>query len=392
MLARVAVAAREEKHREDRQPRHAHAATLARYNAGVERLLRLVVAIAIANTARQASAHQTSVKYIDLSLADTRVDVTLRFAPGDVTEPLHLPADAQPPMADVLANPAVAPYVQHWLAIVGCPTVTAPVLAKADDKFVAATWSATCAEASRSVTLDFAGFFALDKRHEAIVRLTAPDAKPIQTIVRAGDSPVTLRAGHSPSLLAWVKTGMDHIFEGTDHILFVISLLLVVMLWRSSDWHLRGYVLTLRSTAVVITAFTIAHSISLIAAALGYVQLPGRFVECMIALSIAYTAIEDIVKPDVRWRFLLTFGFGLVHGLGFASTLAELLPPSDVIVPLLCFNIGVEVGQLTIVLVALPLLYVVAKLFGAARYRRVVLPVLASAIALVALQMFAERI
>jgi hypothetical protein len=360
----------------------------------VQPILRLVVVIAISitATAREASAHQTSVKYIDLALDGDRVGITLRFAPGDVTEPLHLPPDAQPAMADVLGNPAVAPYVQRWLVLASCPAVTAPVLAKADDKFVAATWTATCAEASRSVTLDFSAFFALDKRHEAIVRLAAPGAKPIQTIVRAGDSPVVLRAGHSPSLLAWIRTGMDHIYEGTDHILFVISLLLVVMLWRSSDWQLRSYGLTLRSTAVVITAFTIAHSISLIAAALGYVELPSRFVECMIALSIAYTAVEDIAKPDVRWRFFLTFGFGLIHGLGFASTLSELLPPSDVIVPLLCFNIGVEVGQLTIVLVALPLLYALAKLLGAARYRRVVLPVLAGAIALVALQMFAERI
>lgn len=352
-----------------------------------------IVAIFVLLVSSSASAHQTSVKYIDLALDGNRVDVTLRFAPGDVTEPLHLPADAQPPMADVIGSAAVAPFVQHWLAITNCPAVTAPVLAKADDKFVAATWTATCASATRSVTLDFAGFFALDRRHEAIVRLVAPETEPIQTIVRAGDSPVTLRAGHSPSLLAWIRTGMDHIYDGTDHILFVISLLLVVMLYRGGgDWHLRGYVLTLRSTAGVITAFTIAHSISLIAAALGYVELPSRFVECMIALSIAYTAIEDIAKPDVRWRFFLTFGFGLIHGLGFASTLSELLPPSDVILPLLCFNVGVEVGQLTIVLVALPLLYVIARILGAARYRRVLLPILGSAIALVAIQMFVERI
>ena len=69
----------------------------------------------------------------------------------------------------------------------------------------------------------------------------------------------------------------------------------------------------------------------------------------MIAASIVYTAIEDVVRPDVRWRFALTFAFGLVHGLGFASMLEELLPPGDVVVPLLVFNLGVELGQLTIV-------------------------------------------
>jgi hypothetical protein len=185
---------------------------------------------------------------------------------------------------------------------------------------------------------------------------------------------------------------MDHIYDGIDHILFVISLLLVVMLYRGTKWELRGFMLTLKSTGLVITAFTIAHSISLIAAALGYVSLSSRFVECMIALSIAYTAIEDIAKPDVRWRFVLTFAFGLVHGLGFASTLANLLPPRDVVVPLLCFNIGVEIGQLTIVLGVLPILYLVARTCGAQRYRLYVLPVVAGVIAAVGLVMFAHRI
>jgi hypothetical protein len=142
----------------------------------------------------------------------------------------------------------------------------------------------------------------------------------------------------------------------------------------------RAFVPTLRATAVVITAFTVAHSMSLIAAALGWVELPSRVVESLIALSIAYTAAEDIARPDVRWRFVLTFGFGLVHGLGFASTLAVQLPPSHVVVPLLCFNVGVELGQLTIVLVALPVFYMLARELGAARYRQRVMPAIAAAI------------
>jgi hypothetical protein len=130
----------------------------------------------------------------------------------------------------------------------------------------------------------------------------------------------------------------------------------------------------------VITAFTIAHSVSLISASLGWVHLPSRFVESMIALSIAYTAIENVVRPDVPWRFWLTFGFGLVHGLGFASTLSVLLPPRGVIVPLLCFNVGVELGQLTIVVVALPAFYVIARALGAGVYRRTLMPVISGGI------------
>jgi hypothetical protein len=208
---------------------------------------------------------------------------------------------------------------------------------------------------------------------------------------------VTLRAGAgSPSLLAWIHAGIDHIFSGRDHIAFVLSLLLVVMLYRGAGsggptWHTRALAPTLRSTATVVTAFTIAHSMSLIAASLGWVHLPGQLVESLIALSIVYTAFEDIVRPDVRWRYALTFGFGLVHGLGFASVLAELLPPHDVIVPLLCFNLGVELGQLSIVLVALPVLFAVARWLGAERYRRGLMPVLAGIIVVLGLNWLIGR-
>jgi hypothetical protein len=172
----------------------------------------------------------------------------------------------------------------------------------------------------------------------------------------------------------------------------VLALLLVVMLARgSTSWELRPLSRTLRSTAMVITAFTVAHSVSLIAASLGWIELPSRFVESAIALSIAYTAAEDVLHPDVRWRFALTFAFGLVHGLGFASTLAVMLPPHDVVAPLLLFNLGVEIGQLTIVLVALPALYAFAQTIGAERYRRVAMPVLAIAVFVFGLLLLIER-
>lgn len=357
-------------------------------------LVLVVVAVVAALTA-PAAAHQTSVKYVDLTVtSDKTLAVTVKLAPSDVTEPMGLANDAKPPVADALAHPGVPAYVQGWFAIAGC-TAGTPTAGPANDAaFVAVSYTATC-ETPRELALDFTPFFQLDARHEAIIRITAPGATAVSTIVRAGEPRVTLRAGEAPSLLAWVKTGMDHIYEGIDHILFVIALLLVVMLQRGvgpGEWHTRGFVLTLKSTAVVITAFTVAHSITLIAAALGMVALPSSFVEAVIAASIAYTAVEDVVKPDVRWRFVLTFAFGLVHGVGFAGTLAGLLPPTDVVVPLLCFNLGVEIGQLSIVLVVLPLLWLAARKIGAARYRRHVLPLLAAPIFLVGLAMVVDRV
>jgi hypothetical protein len=352
---------------------------------------RLVFVLALVAFAPRAFAHQTSVKYVDLAIRDSTVNVELRCAATDVTEPMGLPTDATPTVSDALKHASIAPYVQRWLVLAGC-TTTPPTAAATDAKFLAITWTATCPRVDE-LTLDLSALFALDAKQEVIVQLAAPGRSTIQTIIRADHAKTTLRAGESPSLVAWIRTGMHHIYGGVDHILFVLALLLVVMLYRGpGTWHTRSFWLTLRSTALVITAFTIAHSISLIAAALGYVELPSGFVEAMIALSIAYTAAEDVVKPDVTWRYWLTFGFGLIHGLGFAGTLAELLPPRDVVLPLLCFNVGVEVGQLSIVLVALPVLFAVARVAGGERYRNKVLPSLAGIIFLLGLTMFVERI
>ena len=338
---------------------------------------------------RVASAHQTSVKYVDISLDEARAQIHVKVAPGDVTEPLGLAADSKPSVADAVRSPAVAPFVAHWIAAssYGQPcTPSTPATAPDDEgKFVVISWTVTCPRIATD--LDFKAFFAIDQRHVAIVHV---EPSGNDAIVRADSPHLVLR--EKPSLLAWVREGMNHIYTGRDHISFVLALLLVVMLVRKPDWQVRPPIATLRATATVITAFTIAHSVSLIAASLGWVHLPSRFVESMIALSIAYTAIENILRPDVPWRFWLTFGFGLIHGLGFASTLAVLLPPRGVIVPLLCFNLGVEIGQLTIVVVALPAFYVIARALGAGVYRRTLMPVISAGIFVLGALWLIERV
>ena len=187
---------------------------------------------------------------------------------------------------------------------------------------------------------------------------------------------------------------MDHIYGGPDHVCFVLALLLVVVLARrpgEPGFAVRPPLATVRATAAIITAFTIAHSLSLIAASLGWISLPSRWVESVIAASILYTAIENVVRPDAPWRFWLTFAFGLVHGLGFASQLEERLPSTHVVVPLLAFNIGVELGQLTIVAVALPVCWFAARTLGAVRYRAFVVRGLAVVLSVVAIKWLIER-
>ena len=156
--------------------------------------------------------------------------------------------------------------------------------------------------------------------------------------LRVGSGSLTAAAGRYTSL------GIEHILEGYDHLLFVFALLLIV----SNGWML----------VKTITAFTLAHSITLALATLGIVGLPPRPVEAAIALSIVFLAVEIMHARDgrigltYRSPWLVAFGFGLLHGFGFAGALADIgLPQAEVPVALLFFNVGVEIGQLMFVLV-----------------------------------------
>jgi hydrogenase/urease accessory protein HupE len=146
----------------------------------------------------------------------------------------------------------------------------------------------------------------------------------------------------------YLRLGIEHILFGIDHLLFVLALIILVREWRR--------------VAVTVTAFTIAHSITLAAATLGFVHVPGRPVEAAIALSIVLVAVEVVNArrghPSVtaRWPWLVAFAFGLLHGFGFAGALSEVgLPQHAIPLALLFFNLGVEVGQLAFVALVMAL-------------------------------------
>jgi hypothetical protein len=145
--------------------------------------------------------------------------------------------------------------------------------------------------------------------------------------------------------LEFVWLGIEHIFNGYDHILFLLGVIL-----------LGGKFINL---VKFVTAFTIAHSLTLILAALQIIVLPPRFVESLIALSIVYIAAENFFVKNTDQRWVITFIFGLIHGFGFAGVLTELgLPQKGLVAALLSFNIGVEIGQIVIVGLLYPLILV----------------------------------
>ncbi len=157
---------------------------------------------------------------------------------------------------------------------------------------------------------------------------------------------------------AYVAQGVGHIWSGYDHILFLMALLLPAVLTRvDGAWQpVDSFRAALIAVVKTVTAFTLAHSVTLTLAALGYIQIPSRLVESAIAASVAVAALNNVrpmVRQDGTWP--MAFAFGLVHGLGFASAMFELgLPRATLLPALIGFNIGVELGQLAIVAVFLP--------------------------------------
>jgi hydrogenase/urease accessory protein HupE len=157
------------------------------------------------------------------------------------------------------------------------------------------------------------------------------------------------------SIREFIVLGIEHILIGYDHIAFLLALIVIG--------------LSVREVLKIITAFTMAHSITLLLAALQIVSLNSRFVETVIALSICYIALENLFKKEVKYRWLITFCFGLIHGFGFASVLQDfIVGKSDLVLSVLSFNVGVEIGQLLIFLVMLPVLHLLKNRF---EFRRI---------------------
>jgi hydrogenase/urease accessory protein HupE len=185
---------------------------------------------------------------------------------------------------------------------------------------------------------------------DVIARVERLDGTSQVERLEAGAPQFTVRAPAGTSEIAWSYTvlGFEHILGGVDHLLFVLALLLIV----------RGG----KRIVITITAFTVAHSITLVAASLGWMTVPGPPVEAIIALSIAFVAAEILHgrqgRPGLTARapWIVAFSFGLLHGFGFAGALAETgLPQTSIPLALLMFNIGVELGQLFFVVAVLAL-------------------------------------
>lgn len=262
-----------------------------------------------------------------------------------------------------------------------------------DGAYAVFAWQGTCPMSpDGTITVKQSGIFTNDPGHRGLVRLGSASA-----VLRADAPSARLQFVAPPAaidtLATYIGEGVLHIWEGLDHVLFLLALLFpAVLRWRrepTSEWvpveRLRPVVIDVLK---VVTAFTIAHSITLVLATLGVVTMPSAVVETAIAVSVALAALNNL-RPVVDARWTVAFGLGLLHGFGFSGVLLELgLPDAARTLALFGFNVGVELGQAAIVIVVVPLAFAVRK---SPVYRWGILAAGSLAIAALALYWSAER-
>jgi hypothetical protein len=315
-----------------------------------------------------ASAHKPSDAYLTLRQYGSRVDGRLDVALRDLEHALGLDGDGDGAITwgELKArHAAIAAYALARLEIdaggAACPMRAGGQLVDrhSDGAYAVLRFFADCPAATGALQLRYRLLFDLDPLHRGLVQVERAGA--VHAAVLSPEQPTLVVAAGPPGALGelagFCVEGVRHIGAGLDHLLFVLLLLLPAVLdRRRGAWQPVGsLVAALREVAKVVTAFTLAHSITLSLATFGVVALPSRLVESAIAASLVVAALNNLCPLVTRRTWLVAFGFGLVHGFGFASVLADLgLPPQALLRALFGFNLGVEAGQLALVLAIMP--------------------------------------
>jgi hydrogenase/urease accessory protein HupE len=327
------------------------------------RLASLLSTLGLLLAAAPAAAHDEMVSSSQVEIGERQVVWRADVGIAGLARALHLPGEGE---LDEAGLRAAAPAIGRYLAaalelradgerlaaqIGGLEPQLEPLLPGGKPVLVRAIQTLSFASPRPIARLEArVAFFAeLTSQHRSMVRVHATG--DIRHFVRLGPTTIVLDV-KAPAPSAWatawefVRWGTHHIFIGYDHIAFLLALLLAVT--------------RLRELLKIVTSFTVAHSLTLLLAALGLVRIPARVSEVLIAASIVYVAVENLRRAgqELRHRWLLTFGFGLVHGLGFATELRARLAElhGHVLLPVLSFNVGVELGQVAIVALVFPVL------------------------------------
>jgi hypothetical protein len=368
----------------------------------VRRLIAALLALAALLTAGSAWAHKPSDSYLTLDVDGRQVAGQWDIALRDLDMAIGLDADGNGELTwnEVRARQdAIAAYALARLKLASagaaCPLQMTDMLLDdhSDGAYAVLRLKGMCAADVAKLDIDYRLLFDIDPQHKGLLQLRHGGAT--STAIFAPDNPRQVLDVAKTSTLRqfgdYVRHGIWHIWIGFDHILFLLSLLLpAVLVYRDGLWSGRS---TFRAAALdvlkIVTAFTLAHSITLTLATLGVVTLPSRLVESLIAASVVLAALNNLWPLFHGRRALVAFCFGLIHGFGFASVLLDLgLPKVSLLLSLVGFNVGVEIGQVAIVVLFLPLAFLARN---TVLYRRGLLGAGSSLIVLLALVWLVER-
>jgi len=304
-----------------------------------------------------AWAHKPSDAHLSLDVHGDRVTGRLDIAVRDLEGALSIDdGDGQITWGELqAAAPRITTYIEQRVAIAadGTPCTldlgTAKLVDLSDGAYWAVPVSAACTRTPHTFDVTYQLLFDLDAQHRGLVHVDG------QTVIMRDGAPVHIQLGAGTSILSFVRYGIWHIWMGLDHVLFLVCLILPSV-WKRDSLRKAG-----REVFEIVTAFTLAHSITLVISAVGLLRFPSRYVETAIALSVVAAALNNVVRAvDARWA--VAFSLGLLHGFGFSSVLIDLgLPSHELIGALLGFNAGVELGQAAIVIALLSFLFLMRR-------------------------------
>lgn len=327
--------------------------------------LALLLMLALAFFAVAAHAHKPSDSYLTLNADGDRISGRWDIAVRDLEYAIGVDGnnDGNVTWGELRAQaPAIAAYALARLQVAraqsACPlSVSSQQIDRhSDGAYVVLHLTGQCTAAG-PLALQYALLFDVDPQHKGLARVrngaAARDVVFDRTHARFVSSGADADdAGLGATFTQYLRLGVWHIATGFDHLLFLLALLLPTVLLRVDGKLVPATRLApvMRATVKIVTAFTLAHSLTLSLAALQVVVLPSRWVESAIAASVIFAALNNVIPMVTRRLWLLAFGFGLIHGMGFAGVLLDLgLPVEARALALLAFNVGVEAGQLLLV-------------------------------------------
>jgi len=364
-------------------------------------LKRLLLLISISSFMHLAYAHDPGMSRADMKILESGMTIQMSFASKDVAFLVSIDKNHDGAITDdelLTARPAIrslflsAVVVEHESGQYQ-PTSMRVEPALGDAINVDYYYDITNVS---DMTIQIPLLAKLARGHRQYLTVQDANGKLKSQYILDARSPRVIIESNKQSSFAVLRqyfiAGVWHIWIGFDHVLFLITLLLpVVLIYKKPRWHSRDSLRpAMTDTLKTVTAFTVAHSITLALSVMDVVSIPSRLVESVIAFSVLIAAVNNLRPFFPASRWVLAFVFGLVHGFGFASVLADLgLPGNDLLVSLLGFNLGVEAGQLAIVVFVFP---AAALMRHTVLYRGWVFGGGSAAAALIAMGWMVERI